>query len=396
MWYAAGADGWDRAKPSFPTLLNHEVAVNRIANGVGAGRTDVQALRWGVFLGIALALRLPAAVSAQTPLPSPPAAHAAASSSSAPSSRTPVPVTKAAGTPTAPSAPPLAPAGRNVPGDAYWTNPVAGMGDLASLPAGPSSPEDVLADAVLKQDANPSGIPPLRAQQIQEAAAAYGAQAGADARAKDINRIVQERAARYDRAFNFAALMLEPGFLPPVISEGRDAYNQPSADEVRAADRLYRIEFPARLVSVPPSWRDYLPMDLSGVERPSAAVLPQNREEKNLWNHWAAEGWKRGVLLANNTFEANLARLDRDFHGMIRFKALYEQGVVSKPLLAHSTLGVTGGGDEMAVNDRISRITEKAQLDPAQARWRRSEPVTAARDLPAKGATQAPPGESDR
>lgn len=270
----------------------------------------------------------------------------------------------------------------SLPGDVYWPNADTGLRavDPLIVPGGPSSVQDVLSDNILKSEADRKGIDPMRAQQIQEAAAAYGASAGMDARAQEINRVLDNRARAYDHAFNFGAIMLEPGFLPPVISEGRDAYNQPSDNEVRAADRLYRIEFPARLVNVPPTWRDYLPVPVTGAPRPDAGILPKDRSEKNVWDQWAIEGWKKGIEMANQTFEANTARLKRDIEGMIRFKALYEQGVVSKPILASSNLGVTGGGDEMAVGDRIHRITDAAQLDPTSRRWAHPMPVTGQND----------------
>lgn len=281
-----------------------------------------------------------------------------------------------------PAAPALPRSGTKLPGDAYWPNQDNGLKavDPLVVPGGPSSVQDVMADQILKNEADRKGIDPMRAQQIQEAALAYGASAGMDARAKEINRVLDSNARNYDHAFNFGALMLEPGVMPPVISEGRDAYNQPSDTLVRAADRVYRIEFPARFVSVQPTWRDYLPVPVTGAPRPDATMLPKDRSEKNLWDQWATEGWKKGIELANETFEANTARLKRDFEGMIRYKALYEQGVVSKPVLASSNLGVTGGGDEMAVGDRIHQITDKAQLDPTTRRWAHPMPVTGQND----------------
>lgn len=291
-------------------------------------------------------------------------------------------------TSTNPSSPAMGAAGE-VPGDAYWTN--RAMPTAGGMVSGPTSAKDVLSDAVWDAQAKASDISPVRVAQIQGAAAAYGAQAGMAAKAREINATLQARAQRYDRAFNFGALMLEPGFLPPVISEGRDAYRQPTDHEVRAADRIYRIEFPARLVNVAPTWRNYLPVPETTPMAPDPSVLPADRDEKNVWDQWAVEGWKQGEALAKATLEDNVGRLKRDFEGMVRFKALYEQGVVSKPLLARSTLGVTGGGDEMAVNDRIYRITEKAQLNAAPQRWQAPVPVTGGQDVPRVPAPEPQP-----
>lgn len=260
------------------------------------------------------------------------------------------------------------------PGDAYWGN--TGTDPMRPLARQPNSVNDVMSSTILNERKQADEIPWLRAQVIQEAAAAFGAQAGLSSRARQLNDELQRNAAHYDRVFNFSAIMLEPGFLPPVISEGRDAYNQPSDFQVRAADRIYKIEFPARLVNVPPRWQDYLFVPPSDAMRPDRTSLPKTSAERELWDQWAASGWQQGVALAEETFRSNMGRLKRDFEGMLRYKTLYAQGLVVKPILARSVLGVTGGGDEMAVGDRIYEVTGKAALNPDQSKWSTPRPRT--------------------
>jgi defect-in-organelle-trafficking protein DotC len=282
-----------------------------------------------------------------------------------------------------PPAPVLPKAGQKsaIPGDAYWKSASGSQmpGTLGTLP--PPTVDGVLSDSLLHdRKAAKQEVPLARASAIQDAAVAYGVQAGMANRAYQINQVLESRGSQYDRVFNFSAVMLEPGFLPPVISEGRNAYNQPSSMVVRAADRLYKIEFPARLTSAAPTWRDYLPVTYSMPSLPESSVLPKNGAEKDLWDAWARQGWQQGIDLANATFEANQGRLKRDFEGMLRYKALYEQGVVSKPVLVKANLGVTGGGDEMAINDRVYEVTRKAGLDPNAKRWNAELPKTAPGD----------------
>lgn len=275
---------------------------------------------------------------------------------------------------------PLPTTSETVPGDEYWSSGASAGPSRAPIPKNMSG---VMADEVFRAVNNPiNSIPWARAHAIQEAAAAYGAQAGMASRGNDLNRAVAGRSRDYDRAFNFAVVMLEPGFLPPVISEGRHAYNQPNANEVRAADRIYKIEFPARLVNTPPRWQEYLSVPVSSPLMPDKTALPRTAEEKQLWNEWAAKGWAQGVSQADRSFQEALARLNRDYQGMLRYKMLYQQGVVTKPIMAKSHLGTTGGGDEMAINDRIYRITNPAALDPDQRRWSQPMPQTHHVDTP--------------
>lgn len=250
------------------------------------------------------------------------------------------------------------------PGDAYWST--AGTGTPGGKVVGPNG---VLSAAVITDATPGKDIPLARASAIQEAAATYGAQAGLAYRVQEINRQLDLHASDYSRVFNFSDVMLEPGFLPPVISEGKDLYNQTDGSTVRVAERLYKIEFPARLVNTPPRWQDYLALGVPPPQTPDQTVVPHTDGEKALWDAWAKKGWSEGVAQADQMFEANLGRLKRDFEGMLRFKSLYEKNMVSKPMLAKSNLGVTGGGDEMAVGDRIIRITVPSGLNPDLGKW---------------------------
>ena len=255
----------------------------------------------------------------------------------------------------------------NVSGDsAYWSGGNAAPSDL--------SREGIMSSSMQNWDNNAENT--ARLQSIQVAAASLGSQAGLAARTAQIQRALAGRAREFDRAFNFGSLLLEPGFLPPVVSEGRNAYNQPNDNEARASDWVFKIERPARIVSATPTWRTYLLGNTTPAVRPDNSVLPKTKEEKQLWDQWAQKGWDEGARLADQNFEANLARLKLDFEGMVRFKTLYEQGLVSKPRLARASLGVTGGGDEMAINDRIIRVTEKAALDANKGNWSTPVPRT--------------------
>lgn len=279
--------------------------------------------------------------------------------------------------------PPPAASGEAVPGDAYWSGASTVGPTVSPSATWADSADEVSADSVFSGTENGvADIPLMRANVIQEAAAAFGAQAGMAARTRELNNAAKGKTTDYDRAFRFADLMIEPGFLAPVVTEGRDAYVQPNSREVRVADRIYRIEIPERLVSTPPRWQDYLLSQASGPLAPDRLARPRTDAERAWWDQWARVGWERGVAQADQSFQSRLARLKRDFEGMVRFKALYQQGVITMPVLATTNLGVTGGGDEMAVNDRIYRITDGAKLDPNTRSWKNAPPITHRVDLP--------------
>lgn len=252
-----------------------------------------------------------------------------------------------------------------VPGDAaYWNTGITGTSIVA-----PSSltRSQITSDSVSGWARN--SMDEGRLSEVRNAAASLGAQAGLADRIRQIQSALMNRATQYDRAYDFSRLMIEPGLLPPVITEGRDAYHQENDNEARAADRVFRIERPARIVSANPTWRTYLLADPTPALAPSAAVMPRNGDERRVWDEFAARGWDQGVAQADATFKSNLARLNQDFQGMMRFKMLYEQGLVNMPRLRREHLGTTGGGDELALGDRTIRISSKALLDANSRNW---------------------------
>lgn len=227
-----------------------------------------------------------------------------------------------------------------------------------------------LATIKTKEDEDKDDKVPLPREEIlKESAATYGARAGLSHRAYEINLDLAGKATNLDTIYNFRYIMLEEGVLPPVLSEGINAYKQPKDDEVRAAGQIYKIEFPARFVSTPPTWRSYLIQSALIPETPDDSVLPKTKGEAKIWDKWVAIGWYKGIEQSNYIFTASLGRLRRDFEGMIRFKTLYAKGMVSRPIIARTNLGVTGGGDELKVDDRIFKITEKAQLNSNPRSW---------------------------
>ena len=229
--------------------------------------------------------------------------------------------------------------------------------------------EDVMADSVSKKESKHEDVEKVRKEIIQESAMTYGAQSGAAHRGYRINLELSKFSGYLDNIFNFRYLMLEEGVLPPVLSEGMNTYQQTGTNQVRTASHVYKIEFPARFVSTPPTWRSYLTQNFSKPEKPHGSLLPQSEAEGELWNKWVSEGWKMGLDQAQSSFKSSVARLKRDYLGMLRYRKLYAKGMVSKPIVARSHLGVTGGGNEMSVDDKVFKITEDSSLNPNKKDW---------------------------
>ncbi len=209
----------------------------------------------------------------------------------------------------------------------------------------------------------------IRMEAVRETALSVGARAGLAWRSKHINETTATQASYLDSVFNFNSLILDDEILPPVLLEARNAANMDDPQNLRIADRSYSIVKQARFVTTPPTWREYLWMDQRAPEPPDPSLLPQTQEEKKAWQQGIIEGWAAGVKQANEIYAENLARLKRDYQGMVRYRMLLAQKMVTPPQVAYRELGVTGGGEMLSVNDRILTIKALPSLQADSSGW---------------------------
>jgi defect-in-organelle-trafficking protein DotC len=157
---------------------------------------------------------------------------------------------------------------------------------------------------------------------------------------------------------------------PPIVSEADDASVVASKGQAAAvADRVYRINQNARLVTGPRDWHAYLERDWGEVTPPPATLTPQDDDERDAWEGWVKEGWEAGYQQADDIFQADLDRLVHDFNGMVRYRKLLAEGAITSPYALSTDRGITGGGDEMRVGDRAVTITGYSQLKPQGKQW---------------------------
>lgn len=215
----------------------------------------------------------------------------------------------------------------------------------------------------------------IRRDAIIEAALSFGARGGLAMRTYEISQDLAKQESRMDRIYNFRSLLIAApsGLLiePPVISESVDAMIIDTDGQTAAvSDRIYNINNNAKIVSTARDWRDYLRRDWGEVQNPPDLLMPQDDEEREIWEAKVKEGWNIGYVQADETFEADLGRLVADFSGMVRYRKLLAQGMVSPPFANQVDRGVTGGGHEMRVGDRAIQLTGKPQLISGHSQWK--------------------------
>lgn len=209
----------------------------------------------------------------------------------------------------------------------------------------------------------------IRSKAVHGAAFTFGAQSGLAWQAKNITKICNEHDEELAAIYNFNRLLMSHNLLPPVLSDAKDTLRL-TGNTIRLSDRVIEIIAPAKFVSTPPLWRDYLVMQYQMPDQPDVTLLPRNYTERQLWDEAVVDGFQQGVQQANQIFKQNLGRLNRDINGISLYHALYAQHMVTAPKTATAKLGVTGNQKRMRVNDQLLRITAHSNLRVQEvSRW---------------------------
>lgn len=276
---------------------------------------------------------------------------------------------------------PGSPAGGNAPAavPAVATPASAPAGQLA-VPGVPqpqaSAPEPdspaVTMDSLMNLPSKAStGLSDLRVQMLTDAGKTVGFRGGMVARARILRDALDTRAEPLDTIFQFAPLVTRNGTIPPVIVQARDLSSF-SPDQIRTANRVYKIEKEERFVSVPPTWRDYLFIGLptrGAVDLPTFAARPQDGKEEAIWRDAVRKGWADGEQQADAILTANFNRLTRDYTGMLQYATLVQQGMISTTRVAESRQTVTGDGRQLTLGDTLRRVTGRASFETDPNKW---------------------------
>lgn len=237
--------------------------------------------------------------------------------------------------------------------------------------------EDLMSSQLdAKNIKNKEDVSEIRKEAIKEVAGSLGASSGLNYRMNELRKEVNFKSIDLDKIYDFSQMTIDNGVLAPVLTEGLSNYAQNSEDQVRIADKMYKIEQSAKFVSVYPTWRTYLRFTFPTFEIPNSSYLPKNETEKAIWDLAVKEGWLKGINQANKIFESSYAKLERDYLGMVKYKILLAEGLITPTIIAKQNLGVTGGGKNLSINDQIFRITDHSALNPNKKDWKVEYPVT--------------------
>ena len=210
----------------------------------------------------------------------------------------------------------------------------------------------------------------LRINILKESAMSIGAQGGLAWASELMNARMNQDRKYLDTIYNFDAMVLSHGVVPPVLEVGDNTLNLDDPNTIRVSDRTYRIVKQARFATTPPNWREYLLLRYGKPVLPDKTLLPRTAYEQRIWREGIREGWEKGIVQSHNIFQQSLARLKRDFRGMLLYRKLLQEKMISPPFVARTELGVTGNGNNMRINDQVLRIVELPQLQTNSRNWK--------------------------
>ncbi|MDF1683954.1 MAG: type IV secretion system DotC family protein [Legionellaceae bacterium] len=210
----------------------------------------------------------------------------------------------------------------------------------------------------------------IREQALRETALSIGAQSALASRAKSIDDQLVKQTRHLDAIFDFKSLILDNNILPPVLLQGNNSLNLADGQTIRISDRTYKLVKQARFMTTPPNWRQYLWLDYKKPDPPHVTMLPNSKEEREVWCYYTEKGWQQGLEQADIILAENVARIKEDFTGMILYRKLLAMNMVSPPYVSHLDLGVTGDGNELHIDDQVLRITALPALNVRSDEWR--------------------------
>ena len=204
-----------------------------------------------------------------------------------------------------------------------------------------------------------------------------GAQSGFSKRISELQDRVLVREKELDDIYDFSLLMkLDSGVsndryqLPPVLRIAESRFTKSSDDFITTSGVTYEIVRPAKLVSSPPNWRQFLIFKPnSEVRMPHQVLMPKNDEERELWAGWIQDGWVKGMEQADFEMTARISELGEVFVGMVKYARLVKQGVIRPAVVTESNQSIVGGGSQMVLDQTQIRISAPATMNTNTREW---------------------------
>lgn len=215
----------------------------------------------------------------------------------------------------------------------------------------------------------------MRITTIETTALSFGAQAGLKWRYDQINALLKDKWQGKLDTVSFRPFMTKENILMPSILITKKEENFVSPTKLVTSSISFVIADEARIVSVPPTFRDYLIKYYPEPTKLHPALQPKTNEEQESWKKGLLRGWDLGVRQANDIFKDGLLRFERDLSGRVNYLNMLRLHMVEEPTLKVNTKAVTFNGRTMNVGETVMEIsdpTNYTNMEEWRSAWLKS------------------------
>ncbi|MDR3176037.1 MAG: type IV secretion system DotC family protein [Desulfovibrio sp.] len=241
----------------------------------------------------------------------------------------------------------------------------------ADASAGPrrGEPEELAGLLDMKgAEGKATAVTLLRPLAIREAAQLVTFQTAIAYRYRRLLESTERFAAILDAAFDFSPLLMTEGaalIQPPVLTRSGASLRIEKPDTATSAETAYELLEPARFVPVAPHWREFLMVGaFPEPEKPNPAVLPKDDTERAIWRAAVREAWARGLAEADQLYADNVARMTRQYRGIMLYHLLTAQRLLSAVGSASARLPLNASDSKLYIGQQVYRITAPSHFLP--------------------------------
>jgi len=199
---------------------------------------------------------------------------------------------------------------------------------------------------------------------VRDAALSAGVASAYAERASELRATLTQLQPHLDTIYNFSPLLDNGRMLVPAVELVHEVSAiEDDGSQLRETGRVLRIVEPARLVTTPPTWRDFLTAwrgNDKSVDRPSDDMLPTNSSEREVWRAGLADAWNVGRNQADAVFRSELATLTESYLGRIRYRMLVEQRIIRPASLGQTDFGIVAESDVVRIEDALFTVRQAA------------------------------------
>lgn len=217
----------------------------------------------------------------------------------------------------------------------------------------------------------------FRKDQIYNEALTYGINSGLYAKSYQYKKFFEDENVQkeLDQIFFFDYLLLFNGRVqPPILVESEDIFIKKNDTKTHEIKKSYMFKEQAKVVSSAKSWRDYIYplLNINKPEVPHELLLPRTEDEFKEWENGVKDGWEKGEKLARDNIIYKLRVLGNDLLGMIRYKTITQQNIITEGISSEIPISVSSNEDNTSLNigEKIFELNKLPKFNPDSESWK--------------------------